>query len=600
MSQGRIKLRPYQKDALGSVLEAAERAQRVFAGAAAGAKADRCLAIQPTGSGKTVLFLASASAVFERWRWKTLIIVPSRELCSQTASRAAQFIPGAQVGQIVPGRPVHDLGDIVIGTAQSLHGRRLETVPSNAFDLIVIDEAHHAAAESFGRILRHFQGARLVIGVTATYRRGDGVSVAGEEWFPTVIVYNTIAQLTDWGYLVPCTGRYIYSELSLEEVAVRSGNFDEKQLARTVNVPERNALAVEGWLRHARGRPTVAFCVDVGHAQDLAEAFCEQGVRSRAVWGAMPKEEYAEVMRDYRARKIDVLTNARLLIEGWDSPFTECCLITRPATPASSRVLGPQMIGRVLRPSPETGKRDAIILEIRDLGDRRAGEGPRELFVPGAGEAVSLIADALEISEADVASGQPLHQMSWLERERRAWLERQRLLESLKNDDLEEVFDVIERVTAASTYAWVPLGATLYMDLGGGDFCEVVEDGPGYFEVRAAVGGALSCVGTARTRSRALGIADGWLDRHGVDQYLHKRAQGWRSKQPTSVQIGVAHGLTGRPREELSALTRGQISDLITSVKALKHSPRIERVAVAAGAGPRGKPGAAGQLALWH
>jgi len=590
-----IKLRPYQRDALGSVIEAAERAQR-RAAEDANFKSDRVLAIQPTGSGKTVLFLASASAVLKRWRWRTLVIVPSRELASQTARRAAQFIPGARVGQIVPRQPVADLGEVVIGTAQSLHERRLETVPPDAFDLIVIDEAHHAAAQTYEKILDHFRGAKLVVGVTATYRRGDGISIAGEEWFPTVIVYNTIAQLTDWGYLVPCSGRYIYSDVSLNEVAVRAGRFDDRQLSRTVNVPERNALAVEGWMRHARGRRTVAFCVDVLHAQDLAESFREKGVAARAVWGAMPKEEYERVMGDYRAGRIQVLTNAALLIEGWDDPSTSCCLITRPATPASSCVLGPQMFGRVLRPSPETGKRDAIILEIRDLGDKRADADPAELFVPGAGKSSSLIADAMGISEEAVASGQALHQLSWLERERQAWLERQRLLESLKNDDLEEVFDVIERVTAVSTYAWVPLGSTLYMDLGGGDFCEVVEDGPGYFEVRVALEGALSCVGTARTRSRALEIADGWLDRHGVDQYLHKRNQGWRSKKPTSVQVSVAHGLTERPRVELEGLTRGQISDLITSLKALKHSPRVESIAASHAVKERD----GGQMQLWH
>ena len=597
MSHPVINLRPYQQEAVASLMEAAGRAEK-RGREEAEVKADRCLAIQPTGSGKTIFFLASAAEVLKKWGWKTLIIVPSRELCSQTAERAIQFITGAKVGTIVPRKPIAELGDIVIATAQSLHERRLETVPPGAFDLIVIDEAHHAAAESFEKILRHFSRAKLVVGVTATYRRGDGISIAGEEWFPTVIVYNTIAQLTDWGYLVPCMGRYIYSDVSLDEVTVRAGNFDEKQLARTVNVPERNALGVEGWLRHARGRPTVAFCVDVQHAQDLAEMFRQEGVAARAVWGAMPKEEYAEVMAAYREGKICVLTNARLLIEGWDAPFAECCLITRPATPASSRVLGPQMIGRVLRPSPQTRKRGAIILEIRDLGDERPEENVAELFVPGPGKAASLIAAAMEISEEAVATGKPLHEQSWLERERRAWLERQRLLRSLQEDDLEEMFDVIERITAASTYAWVPLGTTLYMDLGGGDFCEVVEDGPGYFEVRAALEGALSCIGTAKTRARALEIADSWLDRHGVNDYLHRRTQDWRAKKPTSAQIGVAHSLTKRAKKDLERLTRGQLSDLITSAKALRHSPLLERV-VAASA-HHGKDGNHEGMGLWH
>src|SRR5439155_26389433 len=98
MSQ-RINLRPYQAEAIASLMEAAERAEQ-NARTHETWRADRVLAVQPTGSGKTILFLELARRVLETWRWRSLIIVPSRELASQTVRRAEQFIPQARVGQI--------------------------------------------------------------------------------------------------------------------------------------------------------------------------------------------------------------------------------------------------------------------------------------------------------------------------------------------------------------------------------------------------------------------------------------------------------------------------------------------------------------------
>lgn len=576
MSQ-RINLRPYQAEAIASLMEAAERAEQNARDHKTW-RADRVLAVQPTGSGKTILFLELARRVLEAWRWRSLIIVPSRELASQTAKRAEQFIPQARVGRVRE-ESCH-LSEIVISTAAGLHPQRLALIPPDAFELVVIDEAHHVAAASFEQILKHFSKARLMVGVTATYRRGDGISIAHEDYFPTCVVWNTIAQLTDMGYLVSARGHYIYTETSLEGISVCAGDFDERSLSRAVNTPERNQAAIDGWLRYAPARSSVAFCADIEHAKDLADCFNANGIAAKAVWGAMKKEEYEMVMADYREGKIQVLTNARLLIEGWDVPQTSCVLIARPATPAASCVLGPQMIGRALRPSP--GKQDAVIIEVRDLGSESMSSLSE--LIASSRQAASLIAMAMDMPEEIVAGGQPLHEQSWVWRERKAWLERQRLLKSLCAGGVEEMFDVIERITQSSAYAWVPLGTTLYMDLGGGDFIEIV--GTDCCEIRAVRQGVMASVGAAPNRSRAIELADSWLDRHSVNHYLHDRTQGWRTKAPTSAQIGVAHSLLKLPISELSRLTRGQVSDLITTARALQRPPNIERCASTKEAAP--------------
>jgi superfamily II DNA or RNA helicase len=565
---GEVRLRPYQEEAMASLMEIARRSE---AAASEKSAAERVLAVQPTGSGKTVLFLELARRALRRWGWRTLIVVPTRELVAQTVERAARFIPEAQAAALRQrrGEKARQFSSVVVSTSAGLNAGRLAEIPADSFQLVVIDEAHHVAAASCAAILRHFCAARMIVGVTATYRRGDGVSVAHEDYFPTCAVWNTIAQLTEMGYLVPAHGRYVYTNIDLKNVARRAGDFDEQELSRTVNTPERNRAAVEGWRRAAANRLTVAFCADVRHAQDLADCFGAAGVRAAAVWGAMPRGEYEEAMKKYSSGEIRLLANARLLIEGWDVPETSCVLIARPATPAAARVLGPQMIGRALRPSPATGKTDAVILELRDLG----GPAAKADDAARSEAAESLIAAALDLPEEVVASGRALHEESWLWRERKAWLERQRLLESLGEGGFEEMFDVIERVAETSAYAWVPLGATLYMDLGAGDFIEIVADGPGCCEVRAAVNGVLTTIAAAPDRERALGLADGWLARRGVNEYLRHRRQNWRQMRPTPAQVAVAASLTGRPRAELGRLSRGCLSDLITTARALARPP---------------------------
>ena len=167
-----MHLRPYQVEAITSLMEAAGHAERRAATETSSA-ADRVLCVQPTGAGKTVLVLALASRVLREWGWRSLIIVPSRELVAQTVERAVQFIPQAKVGRISGGAA--ESGEVIVATAASLHERRLEATASDGFQLVVIDEAHHAAAESCSRILKHFARARLIVGVTATYRRGYGI-----------------------------------------------------------------------------------------------------------------------------------------------------------------------------------------------------------------------------------------------------------------------------------------------------------------------------------------------------------------------------------------------------------------------------------------
>lgn len=558
-----ITLRDYQTEALCVLLEHAKRAADLM-------ETDnfsrRLLCIQPTGAGKTVLILAFAGEVRSRFGWKTLLVVPSRELVSQTTIRARKFLPELRVSQIAGG--AFDFsGDLVVATGASLAGEKLKKIPKNCFSLVVCDEAHHAAARSFKEMLDYFSLAKLQIGVTATHIRGDGESVASPDYFGTVVVWNTISQLTRAGFLVPAYGYRVSTETNLENLKTSRSDFCERELSRRVNNEARNLLVVESYLEHLETRPTVCFAVDVAHAQDLARAFAVRGINAEAVWGAMNRNDYANVMRRFAGGETQVLVNAKLLVEGWDSPQTSGVLIARPATNASAAVLGPQMIGRALRPSPATEKIDAVIVELRDA--EKNGDGTRSNSI-----SKSLLETIAETDADAFAPDAPLHEQAEKSRAFKSWRERENLRRMLLSERaVTEAFDVAEEIAAVSRYSWIPLGDVLHMPLAGGEFLEIIQATASCYEVRGCFAGDFHVVGTARNRSEALAIADDWLFSHADARRLILRGEPWRGQSATDKQILRAVELTGLSATFLSDLSSGQISDLIRSAYALALSP---------------------------
>lgn len=563
----KLELRDYQTEALCVLLEYAKRAAgtKDLSSASSQDFPRRLLCIQPTGAGKTVLILAFVAEVVARFGWKTLLVVPSRALVAQTIERAKQFFPELRVSKIGDG--CFDLsGDFVVGTAASLAGEKLRRVPPDYFSVLVCDEAHHAAARTFREMLDYFDRARLQIGVTATHVRGDGESIASPDYFGTVAVWNTISQLTRAGFLAPAYGYYAQTATSLEGLKIKNGDFLERELSRTVNNSARNDVAVAAFFEHLSNRPTVCFAVDVAHARTLARNFQENGIRAEAVWGAMKREEYETIMQSFADGETQVLVNAKLLIEGWDCPQTSGVIIARPATAASAAVLGPQMIGRALRPSVSTGKKDAVIVELKDSDVSKTSGSPRRATLLGA---ISESSD-----DDNFSSRISLHEQADFNRAVRSWKTRENLRSSLLNgEDAQLFFDVIEEIERASRFAWVPLGACLYMPLENGDFLEINETAPAFFEIRGCVKGDFYVVGCGGSRAQALEIADAWLVAGQRTSKLIGRDEPWRKRAASERQILLAAELTGLTVTQLSDLTSGNASDLIRSAYALSLSP---------------------------
>lgn len=557
-----ITLRPYQKEMLREVWREAQRVSIL----PPPQPPSRVACVQPTGAGKTVEILTLVNQLAKDMQWRSLVVVPTRKLVKQTVESVQKFYPALDVGTVADGKwNVKDSHRIVIATAAGISGKKLQKFKRDDFQLVIIDEAHHALASSYSRLLRYFSGAKLQIGLTATFRRGDGESILSDEYFSTLLVWHTVAQLTEAGFLAPARGSFVYTATSLANVKKNfNGDYDERALAKAVDTPERNALAVQAYREKAMdipgGRSAVCFSVSINHARHLAEEFNARGIPAAAVWGAQDAKEQQRIFTDYREGRIKVITNAMLLIEGWDEPVTSCVLIARPATKASSFVLGPQMIGRGLRLFP--GKKDAVIIELRDQTE----------------ESESLLAATMELDEKEIKETKPLHLQKQAKEKKKAEEEIAYLAGQIGDVEFTtELFDVIEKLERASSMAWVPLGSRLYMSLSGKDFLEIVEEQAGRFALNLVEKGRLTTLKITPTRERAMQLGESWIVAGGRDHAFVRRDAEWRKKTATGAAVSRAAKLTGRPKSELQKMTSGQVSDLINAVLALKSRTDINQ-----------------------
>lgn len=193
---------------------------------------------------------------------------------------------------------------------------------------LVVHNCHHSPARTRKETIDRLD-ADLLIGLTATPGRGDKAGL--DSVFDEIVFHIGMLDLMRQGRLAPLKGIRIETDIDLDAVRVRAGEFVESDLADTVNTAQRNALIVSEWAKHAAGRKrTVAFCVDVAHAVAVRDAFRDAGVTSEAILGSTPSAERSRILSDFHAGRISVLTNCMVLTEGYDEPAIDCIVMARP------------------------------------------------------------------------------------------------------------------------------------------------------------------------------------------------------------------------------------------------------------------------------
>jgi superfamily II DNA or RNA helicase len=381
------KLRPYQETCLSQIKG------RYLAGIS------RQLVSMATGTGKSIVFASLPS--YLGLSGKILILSHRKELIEQTIQHMRRHLPQDTVGLEMANQQSDPSSRVVVASVQTIgrSGSRVRKFNANEFDAIIVDEAHHSIASSYKRVITHFgvskfrekqavsQGggarkskrelseretSRLLIGFTATPNRGDGIGL-GKVYDEIVYSYSILDGIRD-GWLVDLRGYRVTTREGLDQVSVRAGDFAPNELARAVNVKERNELIVQSWLKLGEDRQSIVFCVDVSHAKSLAQVFTAKGIPCESIWASDP--ERRKKLQAHQDGKIKVLTNVGILTEGYDDWRVACVVMARPT---QSELLYTQMIGRgtriqselgnlheVNRPNLDIEKRDAIVIDIVD------------------------------------------------------------------------------------------------------------------------------------------------------------------------------------------------------------------------------------------
>ncbi len=312
--------------------------------------------VAPTGSGKTQLAAAMIKGAVERGGRPWFVM--HRDFLLDQTSQTLQRV-GVDHGFIAAGRPFNPYIPAQVCSIQTL-GKRLERVPPQCAPTIVfLDEAHHSAAGTWAALIRHYERAK-VVGLSATPERLDGKPLGA--FYGDMVRGPTVAWLIENGYLSDYRA-FAPSAPDLAGVHTRAGDFANDELDAVMDTPKLTGDAVSHYLRVARGKRAIYFCVSIHHSQHVAAAFRAAGVPAAHIDGTTPTVERAAAARAMARGELQVLVNVEIFGEGFDLSAQagadvpiECVGLLRPT---KSLALYMQQVGRALRPKPEP----AIILD---------------------------------------------------------------------------------------------------------------------------------------------------------------------------------------------------------------------------------------------
>lgn len=335
-----FKLSQHQKDALAELRKMRENRETIG------------LLCHATGTGKTVTAVSDAKSVGGR----VLFVAHTLELITQAEETFSALWKGVSVGVFANSRKDTDT-HVVCGSIQSV-ALNLDLFKEDAFDYLIIDEAHHAAAETYQKVLSYFK-PKFTLGLTATPERADDINIL--DVFKNTAHKLDIQTAVEISALVPVRCIRIHTNIDMTKVRFNAVQYNIRDLDVKICVTERNTLIVKTWLDFVKDKRTVVFCASVKHASLLADLFKNAGVSAVAVSGNLSVSERKEYLDDFKNGKIKVLCACDLLNEGWDCPETEVLFMARPTM---SKVLYMQQLGRGMRKSD--GKDFLMVFDFVD------------------------------------------------------------------------------------------------------------------------------------------------------------------------------------------------------------------------------------------
>lgn len=509
-----VELRPYQKDAVEAVRGEYRKGRR------------STLMLMATGLGKTLTFGMAARMTIGKGG-RALVLAHQKELISQAVNKLDMLGVEAAVERAQHRARALFEPSAVVATVQTMKGDRLAEWPTDYFNLVVVDEAHHAVAASYRNILKHFRKAR-VLGVTATCDRGDGEDLGQ--------VFESVACNYDmfWGMTAPppgpylCRLRYVQCALDVDLRSLRPSKDDFSDADLEPRIAPIADILANTLHQEIGDRRTMVFTPGVKSAQGIATALQCLGRRADWVSGDDPDRE--KKVESFEEGACQILVTCGIGTEGFDVPEIAAVGLFRPT---KSRALQAQMIGRGTRPV----KPDCLIIDVNWLTTKHDLVGPAELF-----DTPDLDSDVIDMATKaiDDADHQPVDLM-------------EAIVKSKAEHERRQVFRVqaTERKIAYRKVAYDPLSVYDAMGLGW--------RGPKDAVVHRATAKQAELLGR-------LGVQDApMLSRHKastlLDYLINRRKAGLATVKQVSWAIAK-----GKPPDEARRMTFYEASAFLDSV----------------------------------
>lgn len=305
--------------------------------------------VLPTGGGKTTTFVYIADQAAKRGT-RICILVHRDHLVWQTSAELKLW--GVRHGIIMAGIDELPEHDVQVASVMSL-ARRLDRW--NDFDLLIVDECHHAVAATWKKVISHYENAK-VLGVTATPARLDGKGLG--HLFDELIFGPTMSELISMEFLAPYRMFVPAEQVNTKGLRKRAGDYSADEAAALMDKRKITGDAVSHFQRHLNGAPSIAFCTTVEHAQHVADEFRARGFQSTVMTGKTDTITRRQMLADLACGKLHVLTSCEVISEGTDVPTCYGSILLRPT---ASLTMFLQQCGRALRPKPRG--QSAILLD---------------------------------------------------------------------------------------------------------------------------------------------------------------------------------------------------------------------------------------------
>lgn len=314
----------------------------------------KCLVVLPSGLGKTVY----SSLAIKKEKGNILYLAHKKEILEQAMNEFERTGNKRENFGIIHGKQKQINKRYTFAMVQSLSKEKtIKGFNKNHFNFIILDEWHHVGAATYDKVLKYFNGYKL-LGLTATPYRLDGKDVL-KPVNNNLIYKMNIAEGIQRGFLSPFNYIGLFDDVDYSKIKWHGKSYSKKDLNKTLLIDKRDKKIIEEFNKRLKNKQTLGFCVSIEHVERCVKKFSNAGIKCGGIVHDTSEKNRKKLMDDFRNKKIQVLFTVNIFNEGVDFPSVEGLLFLRPTI---SKTIFLQQLGRGLRKYP--GKKEVMVLDF--------------------------------------------------------------------------------------------------------------------------------------------------------------------------------------------------------------------------------------------